>query len=80
MTEKIYENWNQLIDEQMNRLSATFAELAKLEAQAAAEARRAIDETARLCREGLERTMVLSAEWRKVALENVNHAASLNHR
>jgi hypothetical protein len=55
-------------------VGAWLEQLASLESKSAEQAKVAIDESAKLMKQTLEYSLKMSAEWRKLALENSRRA------
>mgnify|MGYP003596185373 CR=1 FL=1 len=66
--------YKKMMDEQLSRMEAAFAESAKLEQKSAEQTRAAIDEWAKLARESLAYPATLAAEWRKIMLETTRRS------
>jgi hypothetical protein len=58
-----------MMEDQLDRMQAFQAEIAKLEAKGVEQARQAIDEAARLWKESLSYGAQLGAAWRNLAID-----------
>jgi hypothetical protein len=67
-SQKVWDFWAQLSREQSARLERLSEHTKETEARAAARAREAIDETARLARESLDYATALTTELRQITL------------
>lgn len=70
-------DYQKFVNDSMARMGQLFSEVAKLQSQAAEQATRAIDDTARLMKESITYAAQLSEEFRKLSLENSRKAAEL---
>ena len=71
------EYFKKMMDEQLNRTASMFDEMAKLEAKAVEQARRAVEESGKLAEETLSYATQLSADWRRMSLDAFRKAADL---
>ncbi len=69
-TQKVWDFWAQVSREQSARLERLAEHTKETEARAAARAREAIDETARLARESLDYATALTNEMRQITLSS----------
>jgi enoyl-CoA hydratase/carnithine racemase len=69
------EMWVKAMGDQQGRVAAMMDEMAKAEERAHAEAKKAVEEMARLTHASLDYARELSAQARKQMLENVKKAA-----
>jgi uncharacterized ferritin-like protein (DUF455 family) len=67
--------WTKLAKQQVERMEAMTAELAKLEGQSITRAHDAVDEAAKLMKESMSYASQLSAEWRKLGFEAISKSA-----
>jgi hypothetical protein len=68
-SQQMLETWTQLTQEQVARMTELSAEAQRMQGDAFARTREAIDETARLMKETLDYAAQLSNEWRRITLE-----------
>jgi hypothetical protein len=68
-TQQMLGVWAQLTEEQIARMDQMSADVQRMQGEAVARTREAIDETARLMKESLDCAMQLSTEWRRITLE-----------
>lgn len=70
-------DYQKYVNDSMTRMGQMFSEVAKLQSQAAEQATRAIDDTARLMKDSITYAAQLSEEFRRLSLENSKKAAEL---
>ena len=73
-TSQVRDAWKKMVDDQVARMELAYAEMARVQEQALAQNRQAVDEMAKLSRESLDYVGQLSAEWRKLTLEATRNA------
>jgi len=78
-TSQVRDAWKKMVDDQVARMELAYAEMARVQEQALAQNRQAVDEMAKLSRESLDYVGQLSAEWRKLTLEATKSAVGLFH-
>jgi len=61
--------FRKMIDDQLGRVASFWSELEKLETKGLEQARAAIDESARLAKEGMVYAAGLAAEWRRMLMD-----------
>jgi hypothetical protein len=69
--------WKKMVDDGIARAELAYAEVGRLQDQALAQNRQAIDDMAKLSRDSVEYYGQLAAEWRKLTLEATRNAAQL---
>ena len=69
--------WTKMMGESATRMEGALTEAARIETMTADHAKTAIDEFAKLSRDGLAYYGQLSAEWRKLTLEAMRRATEL---
>lgn len=62
---------------QLQRVEAFYAQLAELEAKALEQHKSALEESARMAREGMAFGATIAAEWRKASLEATRRAVQM---
>ena len=72
-----FEMWNKLIEDQLTKLQSSYEELGRYHKQSVEHANQAIDELARLMKESLAQSSLVTAEWQKMALETTRQAGEM---
>lgn len=70
-------DYQKYVNDSLTRMGQVFEEVAKLQTQAAQQATRAIDDTARLMKDSINYSQQLAEEFRKLSVENGKKAAEL---
>jgi hypothetical protein len=73
--QQIFETWSHLAKDHLTRLEALGAQMEKLQGEQVRRAQEAIDETAKLVKEGIAQSHQLASEWRKLGFETSRKAA-----
>jgi hypothetical protein len=73
---KAFEAWQKITADSLQRTTALYGEVDKLDTKAAERATVAIDEMSVISKETLAYTAQLGAEWRKLTLETFKQASS----
>jgi len=76
-TQQAFDAWKKVVDENIARMGSMYEELAKFEGKGVDQARTAIDEFSKLCKESLSYATQFSSEWRRVSLEATRRTAEL---
>ena len=69
--------WKKMVDDHVTRMELAYAEVARVQEQALAQNRQAIDEMAKLSRDSVDYFAQLTAEWRKLTLDATRKTADL---
>lgn len=72
--------WNDLVEDQVKRLTTISEEVGRLEARSAERATTALAEAAQIGKESVESAVRLSSEWRKLWLDTARRSADLVQR
>ncbi|AKU95180.1 hypothetical protein AKJ09_01844 [Labilithrix luteola] len=71
---KVFETWQKLADDSVQRTASFYAEIEKAEAKNVERAESAVHEFVKLTKESLAYSTQLGAEWRKLSLESLQSA------
>ena len=69
--------WQKMVDDGVARMELATAELTRVQEQALAQNRHAIDEMAKLSKDSIDYFGQLTAEWRKLTLDATRKTAEL---
>jgi hypothetical protein len=69
--------WHKAVNEQIDRWDGMMGQLGKLETKGFEQACANIDEAARLAKESTAYANLLTAQWRKLAVDSTRHALDL---
>lgn len=69
--------WQKMIDDQVGRADAFYAELGKMDTKGVEQANSMVDEMTKISRESLSYFVQLNAEWRNLTLEAMKKTADL---
>ena len=78
LQQNLTQAWTRHMDEQVERMTAMVDEFARLEGESAARVTAAVDEMARFTKQGLQYSLQLQEQWRRLALETARKTAGFS--
>jgi hypothetical protein len=69
--------WKKMVDDQVSRMELGYAEMSRIQEQALAQNRQAMDDMAKLSRDSVDYFAQLGSEWRKLTLDATRKTAEL---